>query len=118
MKQFGLDENYVLYFEPENTMRMRGPDLDYKILQIDIRRQGSNCWQVAVEGISKPPVLCNTLFDFAILPELGLELATWLENSPWNKSTPPPQKESCPECYGTGFFKGFGGPCRKCHTKN
>ena len=24
---------------------------------------------------------------------------------------PPPVKSVCPVCYGTGFFKGFGGPC-------
>lgn len=26
----------------------------------------------------------------------------------------PRPKTTCPECYGTKFFKGFGGPCTKC----
>lgn len=36
----------------------------------------------------------------------------------WRVSQPPAATAECPECFGTGHYKGFGGPCpRACPVK-
>ncbi len=92
------------------------PDEVYVVSKITLDPKKSKDDLIDIDGGNLPgPVPCRRHnLDYLI----GIGLVTIVSEGEATSTTAATVDEDCPECWGTGYYKGYGVVCSKgCHAK-